>query len=111
MVDGQMLKEGTKKDEGKDRWDLLPFDAVRGIVKILTFGAIKYDDRNWEQGIKYGRVYAALLRHLSAWWHREECDPESGMSHLWHAGCCLLFLIAFNDRGMTEFDDRPKEKV
>lgn len=106
-MDGQKLKTGVKKDEGKNRWDLLPYDAVDGIVSVLTFGAKKYDDRNWEQGIKYGRVFAAMHRHLASWWHRDNTDNETGMSHLWHAGCCLLFLITYERRGMNEFDDRP----
>jgi hypothetical protein len=73
---------------------------------ILGFGARKYADRNWEKGIKYGRVFGALMRHLWAWWAREDVDPETGYSHLWHAACNLLFLIEFEDRGSSELDDR-----
>jgi dATP/dGTP diphosphohydrolase len=98
---------GRKDDQQKDRWDLLPTDAVRQVVKVLTFGASKYGDRNWEQGICYSRVYGAALRHLSAWWEKEDTDPETGLSHLAHAGCCIAFLLAYSLRGMCRWDDRP----
>lgn len=107
FMDGQILKEGTKKDEGKPRWELIAYDALGGIAKILTLGAVKYAARNWEKGIMYGRVYGAIMRHLTAWWLGESKDNESGLSHLDHAMCELMFLSAYEKRGMTQFDDRP----
>lgn len=98
--------EGVKFDTDKDPWHLIPYDAVRGIAKVLAFGAKKYGDRNWELGMGWSRPFAALQRHLAAWWEGEKADPETGMSHLWHAGCCLFFLIAYELRGVGR-DDRP----
>lgn len=106
-MDGQTLKTGEKKDEGKPRWELLAYDAIEGIVATLTSGAQKYAARNWELGILYGRVYGAAMRHLSAWWKGETTDPESGRSHLDHALTELMFLSAYEKRGMKQFDDRP----
>lgn len=102
--------EGRKDDGGKDPWHLMPWDALRGISKVLAFGANKYAARNWEQGMAWSRCYSALMRHMTAWWEGEKADPETGYSHLWHAGCCILFLIAFEIRGKGE-DDRPKQDV
>lgn len=104
------LKVGTKYDQGKDPWHLLPTDAVRAIVKVLGFGAQKYQERNWEKGMSWSRVYSALLRHLVSWYEGEKSDPETGYSHLWHAGCCILFLIAYELRGVGT-DDRPQMEV
>lgn len=97
---------GRKDDLDKDPWHLLPWDAVRGIVKVLAFGAIKYDRRNWERGMAWSRPYAGLMRHMTAWWERDDDDAETGLPHLWHAGCCILFLIAYELRKVGE-DDRP----
>ena len=36
--------EGRKDDHGKPRWDLLPWDEVEDVVKVLTKGAVKYED-------------------------------------------------------------------
>lgn len=104
----QELAEGTKHDLGKLRLDLLPADALTEISRVLTFGAQKYDARNWEKGIHYGRVYGALLRHLFKFWRGEEYDDETGISHLAHAGCCILFLLSFQLRAMHEYDDRSE---
>ena len=63
-------------------------------------------ERNWEKGMNWGRPYAALRRHMAAWWGGEDNDPETGMSHLWHACANIAFLIAFEARKIGK-DDRP----
>lgn len=95
-----------KKDHGKAPWHLLPYDALRGAVLVLAFGAKKYRERGWEEGMDWSRVYSATQRHLAAWWHKEGVDPDTGYSHLWHALCCVLFLTAYELRGSGN-DDRP----
>ena len=98
---------GIKHDTGKDPWHLVPWDALRGCVKVLLFGATKYEEeRNWEKGAAWSKYYSAALRHATAWWNREGVDPETGYSHLWHLGCCVLFLITYELRGIGT-DDRP----
>ena len=107
----EALVEGTKYDENKVRLDLFPGDSLFAISEILTFGAKKYADRNWEKGMKWSRPFGALMRHMWAWWMGENFDKETGKSHLWHAGCCIVFLIAYEARGMRDFDDRPVGKL
>jgi hypothetical protein len=98
--------QGVKFDDSKPRFHLLPDDALSAIQLVLDYGEQKYAARNWELGMEWLRPWNACLRHLWAWLRREPCDPESGMSHLWHAGCCILFLIAFEMRNAGE-DNRP----
>jgi len=100
--------EGVKFDQGKDPWHLAPIDAFRAIIKVLAFGAKKYAPRNWEKGMDWSRPYGALQRHLNDWWEGQDKDPETRMSHLWHAGCCVCFLIAYEIRGIGK-DDRPHQ--
>ena len=88
-------EEGRKDDAGKVRVELFPGEALFAISKVLTFGAIKYADRNWEKGMSWGRVFGALMRHMWSWWRGEKTDPESGLSHLHHAGACIIFLICY----------------
>ena len=66
----------------------------------------KTGERNWELGMKWGRLYAALRRHMAAWWSGEDNDPETGMPHTWHACACLAFIVAYEQRGVGT-DDRP----
>jgi hypothetical protein len=101
----QDLSQGTKLDTGKVRMDLLPPELLFGVAKVLEFGANKYAARNWEKGMDWGRVFGALMRHMWAWWKGEKTDPETGMSHLWHAATNIAFLIAYEERNIGK-DDR-----
>jgi len=98
---------GIKHDQNKARYDLLPPELLEATAQVLTFGANKYGSRNWEKGMSWGRVFAAVMRHLWAWWRGERADAETGYSHLWHAACCIAFLIAYEQRQVGE-DDRAK---
>jgi hypothetical protein len=110
-----VVKEGRKDDSGKIRMELIPPELLFATAEILTFGAAKYEVRNWEKGMSWGRVFGAMMRHLWAWWGGkgptarsflfDEIDAETGRSHLWHAACCLAFLIAYEERG-SGTDDR-----
>lgn len=102
-----MSTEGRKDDTDKNRMELIPPELLVAVADVLTFGAKKYEDRNWEKGMSWSRVFGALMRHMWAWWSGEGLDKETGKSHLWHAGCCIAFLIAYEARG-TGTDDRPK---
>lgn len=100
------LTHGVKFDEGKLPHELLPVDALEAISRVLAYGATKYAPRNWEKGMAWSRVYGACLRHLFAWWRGEDNDPETGLPHLSHAACCILFALAYHLRG-AGVDDRP----
>lgn len=85
---------GRKDDSGKPMWHLLPWRQVERIVDVLTFGAKKYEPNNWQKVPDWrNRYFAAAMRHLTAWFEGERQDPESGMHHLAHAGCCILFML------------------
>jgi Domain of unknown function (DUF5664) len=103
------MTEGIKYDEGKDPWHLYPWDAAKCVVLVLGFGAKKYAPRNWEKGMDWSRCYRAAIGHMTAWWNNEGPDPETGMSHLWHAGCCVMFLITYEKRKVGN-DDRPTKR-
>ena len=101
--------EPQKSDTEKNRLDLLPVRPLLDVGKVLTFGAKKYEARNWEKGLAWSRPYAAALRHLFAWWSGETYDPETGLNHLAHAACNILFLLEFS-KTHEEMDDRVKEE-
>jgi hypothetical protein len=85
---------GTKYDEEKVRWDLLPWEGIEDVAKVMTYGAKKYAPDNWQK-VKplRARYFAAALRHIMAWNKEEILDHESGLPHLAHAICCLLFCM------------------
>ena len=90
---------GRKFDEDKADWTLFPFSAGECVVKILMFGKRKYARNNWQHVRPGERYLAAAIRHIGAWCEGETNDKESGMSHLWHAGCCLIFAIWLEKNG------------
>jgi hypothetical protein len=109
LIDGKLATDdqsALKFDKDKPRFDLLPVLPLEEVIKVFTYGAKKYADRNWERGFVYSRPYGACLRHIFAWWRGESIDPESNISHLAHAACNILFLLEFELR-KTGTDDRP----
>lgn len=86
---------GQKFDDHKPRWDLIPYEALQEVVAVLTHGSQKYGPENWRK-VPEGerRYFAAAQRHLVSHRLGERLDPESGLPHLAHAACCLLFMLA-----------------
>ena len=104
----QRLSEGTKHDGLKAMLHLIPVKLIEGVGAILTHGARKYEERNWELGLVYSRPFGAIMRHMWSWWAGEDNDSQTGKSHLWHAATELSFLIHFeaNPKQYEKFDDR-----
>jgi hypothetical protein len=84
----------TKLDTNKPPMDLVPWEAMTGVAQVLDFGRQKYAPHNWRKGFLWCRLTSAALRHVFAWLSGEDLDPESGLSHIDHALCCLMFLSA-----------------
>ena len=100
---------GRKFDSGKPRWSLLLWESVKQIVHVLTFGSQKYEDHNWKKvDNPIDRYYSAMMRHITDWYTGEKYDPETGYSHLAHAGCCLLFLLWFELKEIGDVSPRVK---
>lgn len=104
-----MNGEGKKFDEGKPRMSLLPYQPLLEVVKVLEFGAKKYGDYNWRGGMDWMRLIDAALRHCFAWLSGENVDKESGLDHLAHAACNLLFLLQYK-KDYPERDTRFKRE-
>jgi Domain of unknown function (DUF5664) len=99
---------GIKHDQDKIQTELLSPIAMMEIAKVMTYGAKKYSAHNWRGGIAWSRVLGAALRHLLSFLNGEDKDPETGLSHLSHCACCLMFLIEY-EVTHKELDDRYKD--
>ncbi len=88
---------GKKHDANKPRFSLLP-SQIWQVIDVLEFGSKKYGVANWQNvDNAKERYFNACHRHLQAWWSGERLDKESGLPHLAHAVCCLLFLMWGDD--------------
>ena len=58
---------GSVRDtqEGKGRFDLLPFYALTRIAIHFENGAKKYGDNNWRKGQHFRRYVSSALRHIT----------------------------------------------
>jgi hypothetical protein len=89
--------EGVKFDNDKPQWSLMQWKALSQVVDVLTYGAKKYAPDNWKKVPNARQRYLdAGFRHFTAYAAGEKNDSETGLSHLAHAMCCLLFLLAFD---------------
>lgn len=85
---------GRKDDADKTDWSLMPWKELEDVAKVLTYGAKKYAPDNWKHVENHrDRYFSAAMRHVLAWREGELADPETGLPHLAHAVCCLLFLM------------------
>lgn len=106
-VETKAIATGVKHDQEKPDLSLLSSIALNKIGQVMTFGKKKYSAHNWRGGIAWSRVLSAAMRHLIAYIGGEDKDPETGLSHLAHLGCCVMFLLEFEETH-RELDDRFK---
>jgi len=84
-----------KMDGGKLMMELIPTTATESIARVLTYGAMKYKPNGWKE-VEPVRYIGALMRHFEAF--REDPygrDEESGLLHIEHALCNIVFLNHF----------------
>ena len=109
-IDKKLSGNALKFDDDKLPVNLLSSEALLQTAAVLKFGADKYSEHNWRQGFAWSRPLAAAMRHIMAFNDGEDKDPESGLSHLAHAMCCIMFLLEF-EKTHRELDDRYKVDV
>lgn len=87
---------GRKDDGTKPDWSLLPWKGLEMVVRVMEFGASKYGRDNWlNLPDARRRLFSAAVRHLLSRLNGEKMDQESGLPHLAHAACCVLFMLHF----------------
>lgn len=105
-----MSKEKAKKNDSlKLRLDLIPPEVQEALGLVLTFGSMKYEDNNWQNGLEIERIYGALERHLLVWREFPALrDNESDLPHIFHALCNVAFLVWYyyqkQDVSIGQFD-------
>ena len=105
----KQMGTAIKFDQDKLPLHLLSTEAMNQTAAVLKFGAQKYAEHNWRNGFAWSRPLSAAMRHITAFNDGEDTDPESGLSHIGHAMCCLMFLLEFQ-KTHPELDDRYKSE-
>lgn len=97
---------GLKFDKDKLRLELVPVEAVEALARAFGYGANKYGEWNWSNGIAHMRFVGAALRHITAYIKGEDIDSESLNHHIDHALASLAMLKASIVNNIGQ-DDRP----
>lgn len=103
-----VIGSAMRFNSDKLRWSLVDFDALDDMVKVLEFGAKKYDDNNWKKGLKTPEIFESIMRHLVAYMRGEDIDSESGLPHTGHILCNAMFL-SYMQKYKSDFDTRIKD--
>lgn len=104
------MEGGIKHDQEKAQMELLSSSWIYGVARVLTFGARKYSAHNWRKGLHQTRVIGSALRHIFSHLGGEDLDPETGLPHLHHASCGLMFASELMETH-PELDDRWKPEI
>jgi len=97
--EGKAVREPST---GKGRYDLLSQFALRRIACHYENGAMKYADRNWENGIPFSRYVDSALRHMG-----EFIMGKTNEDHLAAACWNLMAIIHHQELNELELDDMP----
>ena len=106
MPEQPKMGGGLRHNKGKLRLDLVPVRPMEAVAGVLTQGAEKYAERNWELGMQWSKTLASLKRHIAAWEKGEDFDPESGQPHMAHVATNAFFLLEYMHT-YPQGDDRP----
>lgn len=102
-------EKALRYNTGKPKWSLVHMNSLIPLVRVLEFGALKYDTDNWKKGLNNRQILDSMQRHLAAVIDGEEVDNESGISHMGHIMANAMFYQYFKDK--REEDDKTRAKA
>lgn len=97
MIKDQGIMETTEagakreSNEGRGRFDLLPYEAIEALAKWYEEGAVKYGDRNWEKGLSVKDCINRMIRHSlkagNGW-----TDEDHLAAVMWNAAAAITMM-------------------
>lgn len=97
-----------KDDKGKPRMSLIDPYYSEETAMVLTHGASKYGDYNWQKCEDIDRIIDSLERHINDYKKGIIYDLETGKHQMAHISCNAMFIHYFDrtrkDRSPLGFD-------
>ena len=106
----ETAETGCKREsnEGRGRFDLLPYEAIEALAKWYEEGSKKYGDRNWEKGISVKDCVNRMIRHsLKAGNGWEDEDHLAAV--MWNAAAAITMMKRRPD--LDDHIHRVKERL
>jgi hypothetical protein len=97
---------GMRFNAGKNRIDLLPPEWIWALADVMTQGAKKYDERNWEKGMDWSAMIGCIQRHLAKFQTGQRYDGKEFNKELGTTGCHELAMVAWNALALMYYDIR-----
>ncbi len=83
---------------GKNRLHALIPGFLWEVGQVQTHGDTKYAPENWKAGAFQKLEYiGAIMRHLLKYWSGETYDKETGLHHMAHICCSVMYLWWFDE--------------
>lgn len=80
-----------ESNEGRGRFDLLPYEAIEALAMWYEAGSKKYEERNWEKGISVKDCINRMIRHsLKAGNGRTDEDHLAAV--MWNAAAAITMM-------------------
>lgn len=97
----EKITNEAKDTKGKTRLELVLPSTIEWLGRIRTYGVQKYKNPdNWKK-VPKDQYVGAAMRHFEKYRKGEYLDDESGMPHLAHTMCNLMFLLDMEDNERT----------
>jgi hypothetical protein len=104
MKEAEVADQGVKNDAGKARLGLVFKTLLDATSEARAEGLGKYGPDAWQR-VEDWRWEDALLRHMFAHIEGEVFDKQSGLPHLSHVACNLMFLVENQRKGRRDVLD------
>lgn len=103
----ETTESGAKREsnEGRGRFDLLPYEAIEALAKWYEAGATKYPERNWESGLSVKDCINRMIRHSlkagNGW-----IDEDHLAAVMWNAAAAITIM-----QRHPEYNDHPWKEL
>ena len=88
-------KRGPKDLAGKRDWSIFPFREAGPVADVFEYGVKKYGRPfSYRDGIPYGELLAAIVRHVIQIQEGRDLDEESGLPHAAHIAANALMILS-----------------
>lgn len=89
----EAVDKSLRYNDGKPQWSLVHLKSLEPLVRVLEYGAKKYERDNWKKGLDPQEILDSIIRHIAELQSGEDRDKESGELHIGHIMANCMFYV------------------